>query len=448
MSFKKDFVWGAATAAYQIEGAAFTDGRKASVWDECTHHTKYIKLGATGDVACDHYNRCNEDLDIMKEVGLQAYRFSFSWPRIIPDGVGAINPKGLEFYDRLIDGLLERNITPYATLFHWDFPLELYHRGGWLNPDSSKWFEEYAAVIANRYSDRIKNWMTINEPQCFIEFGHSQGIHAPFLKLPFSQILLAAHNVLLAHGRAAKVLRDAGSSDTRIGYAPVGAITTPESEKDAELARKLTLSITEENLFLANTWWSDPMFLGQYPEDGLKLFEKHLPKFGQDDMKIIHQPLDFYGVNIYNAQRIIKSENAEVKTITDPYAPVNAFDCPLTPDVLYWASKFFYDRYQKPIIITENGMCGTDYVNRQGKVIDDHRIVYTEQYLAGLKKAAAEGIPIDGYFHWSMFDNFEWAEGYTKRFGLVHVDYHNGTRTIKESGKWYKNVIATNGEQI
>jgi beta-glucosidase len=445
MSFKPDFLWGSATASYQIEGAARAHGRGPSVWDDCARQPGFVKLGATGDTACDHYNRWREDIGHMAYLGLKAYRFSVSWSRVLPDGVGAVNQAGLDFYDRLVDGLLEAGIQPWLTLFHWDYPTALYDKGGWLNPDSPHWFAEYTQILADRLSDRVGHWMTFNEPQCFIDIGHKSGRHAPGLKLPHDQVLRCAHNVLLSHGLSVQTLRTRAKKEIQIGYAPVGRVCLPHTDADHALAERKSM---EGTTLFGNTWWSDPMFFGKYPDDGVKAFERDMPPIKTGDMATIQQPLDFYGTNIYHGH-YVTTENGVEKTVPhDPYGMVNAFDWPITPDALYWGAKFLYNRYKLPIYITENGMCGTDYVNDGGEVLDDHRIVYTSRYLKGLKRAAEEGVDIRGYMHWSFLDNFEWADGYTKRFGLIHVDFATGKRTLKKSAHWYKTVIESNGENL
>jgi beta-glucosidase len=332
-------------------------------------------------------------------------------------------------------------------MFHWDYPVALYRRGGWLNPDSPKWFAEYAQVLTDRYSDRVENWITLNEPQCFIDLGHRRGFHAPGIQLPFDQVLLAAHNALLAHGMAVAVLRAGAKKPAKVGFSPSSRVVMPYSDKDIELARRVTFEVRDFDLFLSDSWWCDAVFLGQYPESGLKLYEQFLPEIGADDMKIISADVDFHGLNIYNGSYVTQ-ENGEIKFIDDPYEDFTAFGWPVVPKCIYWKPVFSYERYKKPILITENGMAGTDFVNDDGKVIDDHRITFVTRHLREIKRAIADGADIRGYFHWSLFDNFEWAEGYTKRFGMVHVDYHNGKRVIKESGHWYKNVIAENGAMI
>ena len=447
MSFNKDFVWGAATAAYQIEGAYRQDGKGLSIWDVAAHSEGFVKNGDTGDGACDHYNRYKEDVKIMKEIGIKGYRFSIAWTRVLPEGIGRINQKGLDFYDKLIDQLLENDIHPYATLFHWDYPMELYIRGGWLNPDSPKWFAEYAKIIVDRLSDRVTYWFTLNEPQCFIGMGHSEGKHAPGIRLPLSQVLTAGHNALLAHGMAVDVIRKNAKQPSKIGYAPCGLIKIPatNNEKDIAAARKATFSVVEKDHW-NNTWWMDPVFLGEYPQDGLKLFEEDLPHFGEDDFKIISQPIDFCGVNIYHSEKVKEDNNGgfAIERVMEGRART-ALHWSVTPESLYWGPKFLYERYQKPIFITENGLSNCDWVALDGKIHDPQRIDFLHRYLRAYKQAAEEGIPLEGYFCWSLMDNFEWAEGYDERFGLVHVDFQTLKRTKKDSAYWYKEVIATNG---
>ena len=449
MSFPKDFIWGAAAAAYQIEGAAQDDGKGLSVWDMFCKREGCVKDGDTGDVACDHYYRYKEDVGIMKEIGLKAYRMSVSWPRVIPDGFGQVNEKGLDFYDRLVDELLRCGITPYITLFHWDYPYELYKRGGWLNPDSPKWFQEYTKVVVDRLSDRVTNWMTLNEPQCFIILGHYDGAHAPGLKLDKNDLFLMIHNSLLAHGRSVEAIRKYSKKPCQIGYAPCGIVSFPDTDSDDDIqAARTAMFSCQENRFWSNTWWMDTVYLGRYPEDGYKYYEKWLPEIKQDDFKIINQPLDFFGCNIYYGTRVRSNGIGyeEVKKETG-YAQTS-IKWAVTPEALYWGPKFFYERYKKPVIITENGMSNSDWVNIDGKVHDPQRIDYLHRHIRELKKALFDGTDIKGYFTWSIMDNFEWALGYSERFGLVYVDYTTKKRILKDSAYWYKDVIKSNGEII
>lgn len=448
MAFKKNFVWGAASAAYQVEGAAFEDGKGLSVWDMMCRKPDAIKEGYTGDVACNHYHRYKEDVALMNEIGLKAYRLSISWPRVIPAGTGAINSKGLDFYDRLVDELLQKGITPYITLFHWDYPYELYKKGGWLNPDSSDWFADYTKVVVDKLSDRVSHWFTLNEPQCFINIGHYFGTHAPGLKLDLTDVLQAQHNALLSHGKAVQVIRKYSKTESKVGYAPIGDVMSPftNSPEDIEAARKYMFSVNGQNLW-SNTLWMDPVYLGKYPEDGLEAFKGHVPDIGQEDMKTICQPLDFFGFNHYQGPRIRagKDGKPEVVPFEEGY-PKTSMKWNVTPCSLYWGPKFFYERYKKPIIITENGLSNNDWVSLDDKVHDPQRIDFTHRYLRELLKANDEGVDVHGYFHWTIMDNFEWAEGYNERFGMIHVDFNTQKRTIKDSGYWYKGVIDSNGE--
>lgn len=450
MSFQKEFVWGAATAAYQIEGAAREDGKGLSVWDMCARIPGFVKSGHTGDDACDHYHRYKEDVQLMKEIGLQAYRLSISWPRVLPDGTGRVNEKGLDFYDRLIDELLANGIEPYVTLFHWDYPHELYKKGGWLHPDSSDWFAEYTRVIADRLSDRVTHWFTQNEPQCYLGLGHFTGEHAPGLKLGLAEFLQATHNSLLAHGKAVQALRQTSKRPCEIGYAPVGITSFPATPtpENIEAARAATFSITQPSFWM-NTWYMDPVFFGHYPEDGLRVFEPWLPEIKPGDMETIRQPLDFLGLNIYHGTPVQKGADGHPEGIAREVGhPETMIRWTVTPESLYWGPKLFHERYGLPIMITENGLSSMDWVSLDGQVHDAQRIDFLHRYLREYRRAAEDGVPLKGYFCWSFMDNFEWAEGYHERFGLVHVDYQSGKRTIKDSGRWYRSVIESHGNHL
>jgi len=386
----------------------------------------------------------------MKEIGLQAYRLSVSWPRVMPGGAGAVNQKGLDFYDRLIDELLAAKITPYVTLFHWDFPYELYCRGGWLNPDSSNWFAEYAKVVVKKLSDRVQYWMTLNEPQCFIGFGQQEGIQAPGDRLGFTEVLRAGHNALLAHGKAVQAIRANSKLAPRIGWAAASIVSMPATKapRDIEAARRAMFSITEKTCS-NNTWWMDPVYLGRYPDDGLKLFGECAPEIRDEDLEIIHQPLDFFGVNIYTGQKVRSGKDDRVEGVPLPLGQeLTAYRWAVTPESLYWGPKFFRERYKLPIVITENGMSNVDWVSLDGKVHDPQRIDFMKRYLVNLEKAIEEGVDVRGYFHWSIMDNFEWAQGFKERFGLIYVDYPTQKRILKDSAYWYKELIASNGAAL
>jgi beta-glucosidase len=450
MSFPKDFVWGAAAASYQIEGGAYEDGKGLSVWDMFCRRPEKIWEGNTGDVACDHYHRYEEDARLMGQIGLEAYRLSISWPRVLPDGIGKVNPKGLEFYDRLVDALLENKVEPWVTLFHWDYPYELYLKGGWLNRDSADWFAEYTGVIVDKLSDRVTHWMTLNEPQCFICLGHQAGSHAPGLVLSFSDVLLAAHHSLLAHGKAVQVIRAQAKAKPQIGAAPVGNVNIPASDspEDIEAARKSSFSLSENNCWNIS-WFADPMLFGRYPGDGLELFKKEMPEMAGGDMETICQPLDFYGFNIYSASQVRAGRDGSVETVAFPDGPpLTTMGWVMVPEALYWAPKFLYERYGLPIVVTENGMANTDWVHVDGKVHDPQRVDFLTRYLREYHRAIEDGVDGRGYFQWSIMDNFEWAQGYKQRFGLIYVDYPTGERTLKDSAWWYKKVIETGGEIV
>ena len=452
MSFRKDFVWGAATASYQVEGAAYEDGKGLNIWDVFCKEDGHVYEHHTGDVACDQYHRYKEDVAIMKELGLKAYRFSVNWARILPEGTGKVNEKGLAYYDNLVNCLIENGIEPYMTLYHWDLPYALHQKGGWLNPQSPEWFYEYAKLMAAHFSDRVSHFFTFNEPQCTVGLGYVTGEHAPGLKVGPYDYFSIWHNVLKAHGRGVQAIREAAVRPVEIGMAPCGALYYPatDSKEDIEAARKANFSLPEADI-RAVSWdvafCADPVFLGQYPEDIMKSFGQYFPKNAEKDLVLISQPLDFYGQNMYNAVPVRADENGNpVRVDRYPGFPKTAIQWPVTPEVLYWAPKFLYERYQKPFYVTENGMSSHDWVSLDGKVHDASRVDFMHRYLREFKKAAADGVDLRGYFAWSLMDNFEWAYGYSERFGMVYVDYQTQKRTVKDSGLFYKDVIASNGE--
>jgi beta-glucosidase len=444
--FGEDFVWGAATAAYQIEGAAEIDGKGLSIWDTFCREKGRIIDGSSGEVACDHYHLYEQDVKLMADLGLQAYRMSLSWSRIFPANENDINEAGLAFYDRLIDALLEHGVTPYITLFHWDLPQWAYERGGWLNEDIPLWFQTYTETVVKRYSDRVRHWFTLNEPQCFIGHGMERGEHAPGLKLDFHDLLQATHYALLSHGRAVRAIRQYSVLESQVGAAPTGSGVYPKENtpENVKAAYDSTFSVPKKSMWNF-AWYTDPIFLGAYPEDGLALYGDAVPEIKPGDMELISQPLDFCGLNLYNGWQI----DAAGKQVDRPQgAPITAFKWPVTPEALYWTPKFFHQRYGLPIYITENGCSSMDWVDVDGKVRDYGRIDFLRRYLTEFRRAAEDGVPLKGYFLWSLMDNFEWAYGYTERFGIIHVDYQTRERTLKESAKWYQKVIQSNGDQL
>lgn len=449
MKFANDFVWGAATAAYQIEGGAAAGGRGPSVWDAFCRRKGAVAEGDTGDVACDHYHRSLDDVRLMSDLGIQAYRFSISWSRVLPNGVGQVNREGLAFYDRLIDTLLEAGIEPYPTLFHWDYPQELFLRGGWLNRDSVEWFGEYAELVGRSFGDRIKNWWTLNEPPCFLGLGHVTGTHAPGLKLDWPEFMTALKHTMMAHGRSVQALRSTSQRPTSIGYVPISHIGIPydESPENIEAAREFTFGVQEpDRAYWFSRLYLDPIVLGQWPDECIRVLTDRGPEVTADDLTLMSQPIDRLGLNFYAAPYIRRSESGKPEVVNlPPGHPRTAFDWPVTPEGLYWSVRFHEEHYGLPVMIAENGLSCRDWVSEDGKVHDPQRIDYLSRHLKALHRAHAEGYRIEGYFHWSLMDNFEWAEGYRHRFGLVHVDFATQKRTPKDSAHWYRSVIEANG---
>ncbi len=451
MGFPENFIWGAATASYQIEGAPREGGKSDSVWDEFCRVPGAVFEGQTGDDACDHYHRFREDIAMMKQLGIRAYRFSFSWPRILPDGTGEVNEAGMRFYEDLVEELLQNQITPYATLFHWDYPAVLQKQGGWLNPQSPLWFEQYAEIIARRFKGKIRHYFTINEPQCFIGLGYGRGTHAPGLKLSAADNFLAVHHVLLAHGRAVRALREYGGP-VSVGLAQCGRIFVPQTDRteDAEAARRATFEVPGDYLdaLFSVSLWSDPILKGEYPKDFLQKFSDVLPEISEEDMELIHQPIDFYGQNIYHAARV-RAAKGGWELVPFPVGMTKtAMNWPVTPECMYWCSKFLYGEYRKKIIISENGMSAHDAISLDGRVHDPNRIDYLRRYLRYLRMAVNEGIDVAGYFVWSLMDNFEWDSGYHERFGIIYVDYETQERIPKDSAYWYQKTMEQNGERL
>lgn len=453
MAFRKDFVWGVSTASYQIEGAPAEDGKGLNIWDVFTSEKGKGRIygDQDGNVADDEYHRYAEDIALIRQLGVKAYRFSISWARILPEGTGRVNEAGLAYYDKVVDLLLESGIEPYVTLYHWDLPWELQKKGGWMNPESPEWFREYTEVIARHFCGRVRHYFTVNEPQCAIGLGYYTGQHAPGLKVGEHDFFAAWVNLLKAHGEAVSVLREQAGDDVRIGAAPCSALYFPEtdSEADIEAARKAMFSLSGNlNDDLWNiSLWSDPVFLGSFSEDTVRFYGKYLPEITEEEWKKIAQPLDYYGQNMYNAVPVHAGANGEPERVRryDGF-PRTGCKWPVTPEVMYWAPKYLYERYHAPIIITENGMTALDWVALDGKVHDECRIDFLHRYLNEYKRCAEDGIDIRGYFLWSIIDNFEWFDGYSERFGIVYVDFPTQKRTPKESYYYYQNVVRTNGE--
>ena len=389
----------------------------------------------------------------MKKMGLKAYRFSMDWSRLLPEGTGRVNEAGVKFYSDLIDELLANGVEPFITMYHWELPYELYKKGGWLNRDIAEWFGEYAKLIAERFSDRVKYFFTLNEPQCFVGLGYLRGEHAPGVKAPLRDTFEMAHNALRAHGRAVQMLRAYAKQPIEVGFAPTCGMCYPESEKpeDIEAARQMMFSMSlqpADNWTWNVAWWSDPVLLGHYPEEGLRLYEQYLPKITDEDMKLIHEPLDIYGQNIYNGRCFRMGPDGRPQEVARPLgAPKTAVDWPVTPECIYWGLKYLDERYHMPMYLTENGMACHDCISLDGKVHDPNRIDFLARYLHQVKRAASE-MDLRGYFEWTLLDNFEWNKGYAERFGLVYVDFATQKRIWKDSAYWYAQVVKDNGATI
>jgi beta-glucosidase len=432
-SFPADFIWGAATASYQIEGAAQEDGRGESVWDRFCATPGKVRAGDTGTVACDFYHRYRDDVKLMNELGIDAFRFSIAWPRVLPSGRGAVNEKGLDFYDRLVDELLANEIEPFATLFHWDTPQALEDAGGWTDRATAEAFAEYAEVVAARLGDRVRHWITHNEPWVHAWIGYSHGIHAPG-RTSETDAVAAAHHLLLSHGWAVDAIRRA-ASDAHVGITlnlahAYPATDTPEDEAAA-------YRVDGEG----NRWFLDPIFRGSYPADLLERNEIVAPFVQDGDFDAISAPLDFLGVNNYF--RFVVSAGAEgPRMVGNPEAQHTDMGWEVYPDGLYRLLVGVARDYAPPAIyVTENGAAFGDTRVHDGRVHDPERTSYLETYIGAVGKAVAEGAPVKGYFVWSLLDNFEWAEGYSKRFGIVYIDYPTLERVPKDSFYWYRDLI-------
>ncbi len=449
--FKKDFTWGVATSAYQIEGYDADDGHGACVWDDFLSEAEWVK-GKYKVNACDHIHRYREDFALMKNLGIKAYRFSLSWARILPDGVH-VNQKAVSLYRDMISCMKENGITPFITLFHWEFPSALFKKGGWLNRDVVQWFGVYAKVAAENFSDLCEYFFTINEPQCVIGLGHLTGVHAPGLKLSVKDTFLATHHLLMAHGQAVINLRKFAKRPVKVGYAPTCGVAYPYSERseDVEAAKKVYFGFYEplNNWAWNVSWFSDPVFYGKYPEDGLKKFKDYLPEVHEGDMELMCQPLDFLGQNVYNGYCIRAGKDGVPEYVErEPGLAKTAVNWPVTPKAIYYCAKFLTEKYKLPLYITENGMACHDSIASDGRVHDNDRINFLELYLEAMQKACEDGANLAGYFLWSFMDNLEWDRGYAERFGIVYVDFVNQRRIAKDSAFWYKKVMESNGASL
>ncbi|CAM5613011.1 GH1 family beta-glucosidase [Streptomyces griseorubiginosus] len=436
-----DFLWGTATAAYQIEGAAAEDGRSPSIWDTFSHTSGKVAGGDTGDVACDHYHRWREDIDLMRRLGTNAYRMSVAWPRVVPGGDGPVNDKGLDFYDELIDALLAAGITPSVTLYHWDLPQILQDRGGWPSRDTAEHFAAYASVVAARLGDRVKHWTTLNEPLCSAWIGHLEGKMAPGLT-DLTAAVRASYHLLLGHGLATRAIR-AAAPGAQVGIVTNLSTIHPATDRpeDVEAARRMDGH--------TNRWWLDPIHGRGFPEDMREVYGVELPERA-GDLETIAAPLDWLGLNYYMPATVADDPDGpapRVREIARPGVPRTGMGWEIDASgIETLLLRLTHEYGARRLYVTENGSAYPDVVRPDGTVDDPERQKYLIDHLAACASAARKGAPLAGYFAWSLLDNFEWAYGYEKRFGLVHVDYRTQKRTIKGTGHRYADVIRAHAE--
>lgn len=441
--FPEGFVWGSATSSYQVEGAVKEDGRGESIWDRYCAIPGNVRGGDTGEIACDHYHRFREDVALMKEMGMKAYRFSIAWPRIFPEGKGEVNEKGVEFYSQLVDELLAAGIEPYVTLYHWDLPQALQDLGGWANPQMPQYFLEYSKVVFDRLGDRVRHWITLNEPYCAAFLGNYEGRMAPGLH-DFSTAVRAAYHLYVGHGLAVKYFRESGlPGEIGIALNLMGRLPLTDSEADIQAAKRADGYL--------NRWFLEPIVLGKYPEDMVELYRSKgvvLPQFREEDLALMHQKLDFVGLNYYN-DFFVRAEESKWPlgfVIENPKnIPVTDRDWPITEEgftnMLLRLTKTYG---VEKILITENGVSYHDVVGMDGEVADGNRCDFIRRHIIAVHKAMEQGAPVVGYLYWSLYDNFEWACGYSSRFGLVHIDFGTQKRTIKNSGRLFSQIIRAN----
>lgn len=436
--FPKGFHFGAATSAYQIEGAVQADGRGPSMWDEFAHHSGRIADKSTGDIACDHYHLMPQDVALIKTLGHNAYRFSIAWPRVLPHGTGPVNAQGLDFYERLVDALLEKGIAPYATLYHWDLPLPLHVRGGWLNRETCNAFAEFADAVGRRLGDRVHSYATLNEPRCSATVGYLEGRHAPGIE-DRSKSLLAAHHLLLAHGLAVPVLR----SHTQTAKVGIVLDVKPYYAADPSVQTQQAVQHADG---VFNRWFLDPLFLGHYPADIWQAHGQHVPDIADSDMQTIAQPIDSLGLNYYTRGHVRFDANVpypHAREVEVPGATYTTMGWEIFPEGLHHMLVRLQQQYPvKDLFIAENGAALNDQV-MDGQINDPVRVQYLHSHLMAVAQAKREGVPLSAYFAWSLMDNFEWGKGYTQRFGLCHVDYATQVRTPKASAWWYQGFIAS-----
>jgi beta-glucosidase len=444
IEFPEQFLWGAATSAYQVEGSPLADGAGPSIWQRFCHTPNLVLDGDNGDIACDHYRRYRDDVKLMRDLGLTAYRFSISWSRVMPSGRGPVNPRGLDFYERLVDALLENGIEPMATLFHWDLPAALDDRGGWLNPDVAQWFADYAAVVFTKLDDRIKLWATLNEPWVVTDGGYLHGALAPGHRNRF-EAPIATHNLLRAHGAAVAAYRVHGKHD-------IGIVVNIEPKYVAS-DDAADRAATERAHAYMNLQYLDAVLLGRYPERLTEIFGEAWPAWPTEDLKSISQPIDFVGINYYT-RNVTRFDAARWPVRAAPVrqrqATYTETGWEVFPQGLVDTLLAVKERYGNPrVYVTENGAAFFDPpVAANGRVLDPLRVDYLHRHVLAVHEALSAGVNVQGYFAWSLLDNFEWSLGYSKRFGIVHVNFENQQRTQKDSARYYAKIIATRGRVL
>ena len=441
--FPEGFLWGAATAAYQVEGSPLADGAGPSIWHRFAHTPGRVRDGDTGDVACDHYRRYRDDVALMSEIGLSAYRFSVAWGRVLPDGKGWVNAKGLDFYSRLVDLLLENGIQPFVTLYHWDLPAALDDLGGWLNRDIAGWFADYARVLFRALDDRVSFWATLNEPWVVADGGYLYGVLAPGHQ-SLVEAPIATHNLLRAHASAVQAYRAEGRHS-------VGLVVNLEPKVSASRSAEDLAATTRSDAYM-NRQYLDPVFLGRYPTELSEIFGEAWPEVPVADLEAIRQALDFLGINYYT-RGVIRDDPAigpvRADRVRQPGSVYTELDWEVYPQGLADTLAWVRERYGEiPLFVTENGAAFPDPATAAGRVHDPLRVAYLREHLRATRRAIEQGVDVRGYFAWSLLDNFEWSEGFSKRFGIVHVDFATQRRTLKDSARFYTGVIRSNGAAL
>jgi beta-glucosidase len=443
LQFPADFIWGAATSAYQIEGSPLADGAGPSNWHRFCRVAGAVLNGDTGDVACDHYRRWADDVKLMRELGLKAYRFSIAWSRVLPSGRGRPNENGLDFYRHLTDALVANGIEPFVTLHHWDLPIALDDLGGWANRDAAHWFADYAHLMFRTLEDRVRYWTTLNEPWVIVDAGYMHGVHPPGLR-SLEKAPVAAHNLLRGHGLAVQAFRADGTGR-------IGLVVNLEPKYAASNHPEDAAAMARAHAYM-NRQFLDPVFLGAYPDELAEIFGRDWPRFSEDDLKLIQEPIDFLGINYYT-RSVVRNDPTSLPLCASPVAQSDAEHTEMNWEVfpaglkscLLWVKRRYGDI---PLYITENGAAFADPEPKEGRLEDPRRVDYFRTHLRAAHEALQQGVNLKGYFAWSLLDNFEWSCGFAKRFGLVHVDYATQKRTPKDSASFYRQVIESNGEVI